>query len=112
MRAPSIRLAAGVLLAGAALAGTAVPAAAAPGGSAPAVVASICIYQVRGIYDWLNVRSGPGTNYPIIGKLYPNQYVTGDCRQSSGPGASIWVHVQLASGKWGWSSKDYLALMP
>jgi uncharacterized protein YgiM (DUF1202 family) len=108
-----MRLAAGVLLAGAALAGTAVPAAAAPGRSAPAVVASdICNYQVRGVYDWLNVRSGPGTNYSIIGKLYPNQYVSGDCRQSSGPGASIWVHVKLASGNWGWSSKDYLALMP
>lgn len=116
MRHRGTRVVAGLLLA--AGAGAVMPSAGAQaveiraGGPRTTVAADVCTYQVRGVYDWLNVRSGPGTNYRVIGRLQPNQYVTGNCRQAGGPGASVWVNVRLASGTWGWASKDYLALMP
>jgi uncharacterized protein YgiM (DUF1202 family) len=73
---------------------------------------NICTYQVRGVTDWLNVRSGPGTNHGVVGRLDPNQYAEGNCRQANGPGASVWVNIKAKNGAWGWASKDYLALMP
>jgi uncharacterized protein YgiM (DUF1202 family) len=113
------RLLAGAMLCGAMLTAAAVPSAAATGsanaaGAAaqPAAVSSVCYYQVRGVYDWLNVRSRPTIYSSVIGRFYPNQYVEGNCKQAYGPGASVWVNVKAPSGAWGWSSKDYLALLP
>ncbi len=112
------RLLAGAMLSAAVVTATALPSAAAASAgaaesaSSAVTVTDICYYQVRGVTDWLNVRSRPTIYSSVIGRLYPNPYVEGDCQQAYGPGASVWVHVKAPSGAWGWSSKDYLALMP
>jgi hypothetical protein len=36
-------------------------------------VETYCPYTTRGVNDWLNIRSGPGTNYRDIGNWYPKQ---------------------------------------
>lgn len=57
--------------------------------------------KVINIKTYLNVRSGPGTNYPSIGKLYNGDIIKVD--QESGR----WVHMthdNLA----GWCSMDYI----
>ena len=48
----------------------------------------------------LNVRSGPGTNYPVIGALKQGDEVAIVGRHS----ASGWWQVALVSGKTGWVS--------
>jgi hypothetical protein len=32
-----------------------------------------CPYTTRGVNSWLNIRSGPGTQYSDIGNWYPNK---------------------------------------
>jgi len=52
----------------------------------------------------LRLRSGPGTNYAIIGMLYRNNIVTSD--EISGD----WVHVTTSDNKTGWSHRGYMEL--
>lgn len=50
----------------------------------------------------LNVRSGAGTNYSIIGKIHKNDKVE---LLSSSNG---WYKIKLSNGSTGWSSGDYI----
>ena len=52
----------------------------------------------------LRFRSGPGTNYAIIGMLYRNNIVTSD--EISGD----WVHVTTSDNKTGWAHRGYMEL--
>jgi hypothetical protein len=52
----------------------------------------------------LRLRSGPGTNYAIVGMLYRNNIVTGD------EVAGDWVHVTTSDNKTGWSHRGYMEL--
>lgn len=52
---------------------------------------------------WLNLRSGPGTNYDIIGSG-----VTGTIVTATGNTNGIWYEVRMGS-QTGWMSSDYLA---
>lgn len=51
---------------------------------------------------FLNMRTGPGTNYAIIQRLYAGQglYVTG--------GQGRWLNVQLPDGTRGWTSSRFV----
>jgi N-acetylmuramoyl-L-alanine amidase len=51
---------------------------------------------------YLNMRSGPGTNYRIIQRLYAGQGVN-----DTGSNGN-WLRVQLADGSTGWVSSRYL----
>lgn len=52
--------------------------------------------------DKLNVRSGPGTNYPVITTL-----VNGDMVHATGQWSNCkWIHVEAADGDEGWLSGD------
>lgn len=54
-----------------------------------------------GVYQSLNVRAGPGTNFAVIGVLQPGSVVSvNGCTPS-------WCQVGLPSG-WGWVSRKYL----
>lgn len=50
----------------------------------------------------LNIRSGPGTNYAIVGGLYPGQLVT-----AAGPASGGWTPV-IWNGKKAWVSSSYV----
>ncbi|MCR8744095.1 SH3 domain-containing protein [Romboutsia lituseburensis] len=52
----------------------------------------------------LNVRSGAGTSYSIVGKLYKNNSVELIAKSNG------WYKVKLSSGKIGWASADYISL--
>lgn len=54
--------------------------------------------------DSLNVRSGPGTRYRTIGRLYRRDVV-----EVSGMEGS-WYSVRLQDGSYGWISKDHARL--
>jgi uncharacterized protein YgiM (DUF1202 family) len=30
-------------------------------------------YTTKGVNTWLNIRSGPGTNYKVVGRWYPGE---------------------------------------
>lgn len=53
----------------------------------------------------LNIRSGPGTTYAVIGKADPAQQLTLVSRTADG----AWVEVQLPTGT-GWVAAQYLTL--
>src|SRR5262245_14095900 len=51
----------------------------------------------------LNVRSGPGTNYPVVGSIQGGETVdAGSCSGS-------WCRVSFSGGS-GWASRSYLAM--
>ena len=54
--------------------------------------------------DVLNVRSGAGTNYSIMSKVYK-----GDALEVVGS-SNGWYNVKLSNGKIGWVSGDYLSI--
>lgn len=56
----------------------------------------------------LNVRSGPGTDYSIIAKAYPDEAVTVLAQDDTGS----WLQIALPSltGGFGWVSADYIDL--
>ena len=55
------------------------------------------------VQEWLNVRSGPGTSYSIVGKLKPRETVTITERKTVG--ATQWGKIST-----GWVSMDYIVL--
>lgn len=57
--------------------------------------------KVVNVKSYLNVRSGPGTNYPSIGKLYNGDTMTVDKEQDR------WAHMTHGSLT-GWVSMDYI----
>ncbi|SDL81052.1 C40 family peptidase [Romboutsia lituseburensis] len=52
----------------------------------------------------LNVRSGAGTSYSIVGKLYKNNSVELIAKSNG------WYKVKLSNGQVGWASADYISL--
>lgn len=56
--------------------------------------------------DVLNVRSGPGTGYAVVGSLPPGE----GCIVKTGKRRGRWVHVEYALGK-GWVHSYYLAII-
>lgn len=80
-----------------------------------ALIASIAIFPAAGAADVnskagkvntssssLNVRSGPGTSYGIVGSLKKGSYVV--LLQKSGQ----WWKVEYSDGKYGYCSADYI----
>ncbi len=59
-------------------------------------------YVARTHDGYLNLRSGPGTNYRIIQRLYAGQGLVDLGRRGS------WMRVQLADGTTGWASSRYM----
>ena len=55
------------------------------------------------VQEWLNVRSGPGTSYSIVGKLKPKETVTVTDRKTVG--GTQWGKIST-----GWVSMDYIVL--
>jgi hypothetical protein len=55
----------------------------------------------------LNVRSGPGTQFPVVGTMAPCQIVPLTGFRNP---ASTWVQVVLPNGVTGWASAQYLNL--
>ena len=69
------------------------------------VVNALISYEVINTGGWnLNLRSGPGTSYAIIGKLPEYSIVTYDAYSEDGE----WVEVTDANGNVGWASMQYL----
>ena len=56
-------------------------------------------------HDSLNIRSGPGTSYSIIGKAEKNSTLT--IREATGE----WYHVQLSDGTVGYAFSQYLKII-
>jgi uncharacterized protein YgiM (DUF1202 family) len=69
----------------------------------PAVVATGRITVTTNV---LNVRSGPGLNYPVIDRTYLGTVLT---MHGNAPG---WVYVLLPSGQFGWISISFTAPVP
>lgn len=60
-------------------------------------------YLVKIVRNDLNIRKGPGTNFPVVSTIVPGSYTI--VGQSVGQGASMWG--QLKSGA-GWVSLDFI----
>lgn len=69
----------------------------------PAVVAAGRITVTTNV---LNVRSGPGLNYPVIDRTYLGTVLG---MHGTAPG---WVYVLLPSGQFGWISISFTAPVP
>ncbi|HBN82422.1 MAG TPA: hypothetical protein DDZ89_01115 [Clostridiales bacterium] len=54
-------------------------------------------------FDWLNIRSGPGTSYPMMGKLAPDTVITLTGEQSN-------FYVLDFLGSQSYVSKDYIVI--
>ena len=54
----------------------------------------------------MNVRSGPGTNYPVSQTLPENTTVLGMGLNAS----ETWVQIELTSGELGWVSVDFVTI--
>lgn len=54
----------------------------------------------------LNLRSGPGTNYPVTGSVYQGLQVNAVGRNA----ASTWLKVRLSDGQEGWIAAQYVQL--
>jgi hypothetical protein len=51
----------------------------------------------------LNVRSGPGMDFPVIGRVYQ-----GDLLLTRGS-APAWIYVRLPDGNFGWVMSEYIS---
>ena len=59
-------------------------------------------YRVKVTTNNLNIRQGPGTNYPSNGFMTPGTYTI--VKESSGQGSSLWGKLKSGAG---WISLDY-----
>lgn len=55
--------------------------------------------------DYLNIRSGAGTKYSVVGKAYTNESVDILDKHSNG-----WYKVKLSNGVVGWASGSYITI--
>ncbi len=71
------------------------------------------VYSVTGVTagQFLNVRSGPGTNNPVVFRIPANGTGVVATGEEKKVGNSVWVKVYWA-GKGGWVSKTYLTTKP
>jgi hypothetical protein len=56
----------------------------------------------------LNIRSGPGVSYPVLGTLAANASNVMRTGSSSVGDGGLWVEIQLPAGGTGWAFADYL----
>lgn len=63
-------------------------------------IASCTVYRVTGITSYLNIRSGPGTNYSIVGSLSNNNVIYGNKYNNQ------WIKFYK-----GYVSADYLTIL-
>lgn len=61
-------------------------------------------YRIRVVTDILNIRTGPGTNFPIVGQIKDLGIYT-IIREATGVGASSWGKLKSGAG---WISLDYV----
>ena len=54
----------------------------------------------------LNVRSGPGTDYPVLAKVTTGQILTVQARNE----AADWLQIALTDDQWGWVAAPYVQL--
>lgn len=59
------------------------------------------VYLTKGVTSYLNIRSGHGSNYPAIGRIYPNDEVIVNMADG------VWAHVSV-NGVSGYCSMEYL----
>jgi N-acetylmuramoyl-L-alanine amidase len=52
--------------------------------------------------DWLNLRAGPGTDAPILRRMYPGDRLEPIGREGA------WLRVRHVSGAVGWAHSDYV----
>ena len=64
-------------------------------------------YTVQTQTDNLMVRSGPSTNFAVIGQFVKGSTVIATGRLADGSGMT-WAEVKTPDGKLGWSSTSYL----
>ena len=79
----------------------------------PPLQESVSATPTSSIHSWgivtataLNVRSGPGINYPVMGK-----FSDGDCVEVLAS-SNGWLQAMLPDGQLGWSSGRYVNLVP
>ena len=65
---------------------------------------SFAPYQVKSNTVSLNIRSGPGTNFPVSGSIFNNVGVYTIVEEVKGPGASKWGKLKSGAG---WIALDY-----
>lgn len=63
-------------------------------------------YRVSGVASWdrLNIRSGPGADYPVLGSIPPN----GTGVICVGPCQGRWCRIEWRGAE-GWTNTRYLA---
>jgi uncharacterized protein YraI len=77
--------------------------------SAPALRRGAMIYEVVGIPngDYLNVRSGAGSTYPIIGRLAPGTGEISSTAAAVKNGETTWLRISVGNLS-GWVNSDFL----
>jgi uncharacterized protein YraI len=75
----------------------------------PVVRRGVMIYEVINISndDYLNVHSGAGSTFPIVGRLAPGTGDISSTGETSKNGDTIWLRISLG-GLSGWVNFDYL----
>ena len=68
----------------------------------PTETAKLTPYKVRITATDLNIRTGPGTNYPSKGYIKPTVYTI--VEEATGKGATKWGKLKSGAG---WISLDY-----
>lgn len=72
------------------------------GASGVVLSAGAWAHQTMSATTWVNVRSGPGTSYGVLGVLNPAQVVTSSTSQGG------WHKVTTSTGLTGWVYQTYL----
>jgi uncharacterized protein YgiM (DUF1202 family) len=57
--------------------------------------------------DFLNLRQGPGSGYPLVGKIRPNTRGIRLMRRKTTIGSTIWQEISVG-GYTGWVNLTYL----
>lgn len=58
--------------------------------------------------EYVNVRTGPGTNYPVLGVASPGASAEVSGKSSDGAWWQVVIPAQYASSGYGWVSADYV----
>jgi SH3-like domain-containing protein len=76
-----------------------------PAAEAPPTLAPDCVTVSSG-GDRVNVRSGPGTGYPVVTQVDHGDHVTGLARNEAGS----WLMVRTTDGSEGWIAANLLSI--
>jgi len=75
-----------------------------PGAAASPVVGEQTTGRVSTTGSGLNIRSGPGADYPIVGRALPQELLTIIGRTD----AADWLQIEVAAGGTGWVSASFV----